>query len=194
MLNMKKNSLFILIVVLGFTGCSTSPTVPQAPTEDQSIAAEQVEEREHVIVSPAPDDSAVATQQDFDEISTTVNKPIVPVSPAVIESSKQNAAVVALLDSAQQHKLDGDLRSAQTSLQRAQRIAPRDPEVYYALANTHRDLQDYALAEQVALKGVSIVQGQPTQLHRFWILIADIRSEAGNFSGAEKAQEMANRY
>jgi len=194
MLNMKKNSLLILIIVMGFTGCSTSPTVPQPPTEDQSVTTEQIEEREHVIVSPVPDNSDVATQQDFDEISTTVNKPIVPISPSVIEPSKQSAAVVTLLDSAQQYKQDGDLRSAQTSLQRAQRIAPRDPEVYYALANTHRDLEDYALAEQVALKGVSIVQGQPTQLQHFWTLIADIRSEAGNLSGAEKAKEMANRY
>ena len=194
MLNMKKNSLLILIIVMGFTGCSTSPTVPQAPTEDQSASTEEPDEKDLVIVSPVPDDSGIASQQDIDEITTTANKPIVPVSPSVIEPSKQNAAVVALLDSAQQHKLDGDLRSAQTSLQRAQRIAPRDPEVYYELANTHRDLQDYALAEQVALKGVSIVQGQPTQLHRFWTLIADIRTEAGNFSGAEKAKEMANRY
>jgi Flp pilus assembly protein TadD len=194
MLNMKKNSLLILIIALGFTGCSTSPTIPQAPIEDQSASTEQSEQRDLVIVSPVPDDSRIASQQDIDETSTTANKPIVPVSPSVIEPSKQNAAVVALLDSAQQHKLDGDLRSAQTSLQRAQRIAPRDPEVYFALANTHRDLQNYALAEQVALKGVSIVQGQPAQLQHFWILIADIRLEAGNFSGAEKAKEMANRY
>lgn len=194
MLNMKKNSFFILIIVMGFTGCSTSPTVPQVPIEDHSASTEQLEEREHVIVSPVPDDAGIASQQDIDEVSSIANKPIVPVSPAVIEPRKQNAAVIALLDSAHQYKQDGDLRSAQTSLQRAQRIAPRDPEVYYALANTHRELQNYALAEQVALKGVSIVQGQPTQLHRFWTLIADIRSEAGNFRGAEKAEQMANRY
>lgn len=193
MLTVKKNSLLILIMVGGFTGCSTSPTVPPVPTEDHSAAtAEQSVEKTQVIVSPAPDESGVATQVDIDD--STTNKAIVPVSPSVIAPSKQNAAVVALLDSAQQQKRDGDLRSAQTSLQRAQRIAPRDPEVYYALANTHRDLQNYALAEQVALKGVSIVQGQPTQLHRFWTLIADIRSDAGNFSGAEKAEAMANRY
>ena len=193
MLNMKKQGLLLLIVIT-FSGCSTSPTVPQSATEDHSISTEQSVERESVIVSPAPDESGIASQQDIEESSTITNKAIVPVSPSVIEPSKQNAAVVALLDSAQQHKLEGDLRSAQTSLQRAQRIAPRDPEVYYALANTHRDLQDYALAEQVALKGVSIVQGQPTQLLRFWTLIADIRSDAGNLSGAEKAKEMANRY
>ena len=194
MLNMKKNNLLILIMVIGFTGCSTSPTVPPVPTEDHSATTEQAVEKEQVIVSPAPDESGVATQVDIDDSTTTTNKAIVPVSPSVIAPSKQNTAVVALLNSAQQQKRDGDLRSAQTSLQRAQRIAPRDPEVYYALANTHRDLQDYALAEQVALKGVSIVQGQPTQLKRFWTLIADIRSDAGNFSGAEKAEAMANRY
>jgi Flp pilus assembly protein TadD len=123
-----------------------------------------------------------------------INKPIVPVSPTTIETHHQSDAVIALLSSAEAAQQQGDFKSAQTTLQRAQRIAPRDPSVYYKLAVTHQNLEDYRLAEQVALKGVSIVQGQRPQLRKFWLLIADIRLQAGDIVAAERAEHTASRY
>jgi Flp pilus assembly protein TadD len=107
---------------------------------------------------------------------------------------QQNPAIIALLDSAKQQTNGGNLRAAQTSLQRAQRIAPRDPEVYYSLADTHRRLGEFLQAEQVALKGVAIAQGQNTQLRRLWTLIASIRNDSGDVEGADKAAGIAQRY
>jgi len=123
-----------------------------------------------------------------------INKPIVPVSPTTIEVDLQNDAVTALLDSAKVALLQGDLKSAQTLLQRVQRIAPRDPNVYYKLASTHLDLKDYKLAENVALKGVSLAQGQDFQLRKFWLMIANIRMQSGDIIAAEKAEHTASRY
>lgn len=123
-----------------------------------------------------------------------INKPIVPVSPATIKTRHQSNAVIALLSSAEAAQQQGDFKSAQTTLQRAQRIAPRDPSVYYKLAVTHQNLEDYRLAEQVALKGVSIVQGQRAQLRKFWLLIAGIRLQAGDIVAAERAEHTAGRY
>ena len=123
-----------------------------------------------------------------------INKPIVPVSPTAIEVDLQNDAVTALLDSAKTALLQGDLKAAQTILQRVQRIAPRDPNVYYKLASTHLDLKDYKLAENVALKGVSLAQGQDFQLRKLWLMIADIRLQSGDIIAAEKAEHTASRY
>ena len=123
-----------------------------------------------------------------------INKPIVPVSPTAIEVDLQNDAVTALLDSAKTALLQGDLKAAQTILQRVQRIAPRDPNVYYKLASTHLDLKDYKLAEHVALKGVSLAQGQDFQLRKLWLMIADIRLQSGDIIAAEKAEHTASRY
>lgn len=123
-----------------------------------------------------------------------INKPIVPVSPATIEVDLQNDAVTILLDSAKAALLQGDLKSAQTILQRVQRIAPRDPNIYYKLASTHLDMKDYKLAENVALKGVSLAQGQDFQLRKFWLMIADIRMQSGDIIAAEKAEHTASRY
>lgn len=178
-------------------GCSSTPLVP---TEDRNklppkqTQTEQVPTVDRAIVLPLPEDTISQSQAVIEPIKTTPNTVIVPVSPSTIATSQQSPAVIALLDEASRYSQQGDLRSAQTRLQRAQRIAPHDPEIYYALAKTHVELQDYRLAEQVALKGVSIVQGQSNQLHRFWTLIAQIRTAAGNSSGAKQAQQTANRY
>lgn len=118
----------------------------------------------------------------------------VPSAPKSLPEAPRNTAVIALLDTATAQQQEGDYRSAQTTLQRAQRIAPQDPEVYYKLAGTHRDLEDYALAEQVALKGITIVQGRPDQLKQFWLLLAEIYTLAGNDQKAKAAQVKAASY
>jgi tetratricopeptide (TPR) repeat protein len=186
----------ILSAVLAMTGCSSTLVVP---TEDRNNTSPRVEQTKPVIndsaiAIPLPEEAVNQSQQSTAPLTTEPNAISVPISPSVIEPAQQNTAVIALLNEANNYFKQGDLRSAQTSLQRAQRIAPRDPQVYYTLANTHLTLQDYGLAEQVALKGVSIVQGQPDQLNQFWNLIAFIRDAAGNTSGAKQARETASRY
>ncbi|MFW5426183.1 MAG: tetratricopeptide repeat protein [Methylophagaceae bacterium] len=192
------NTFRILIVslVVGFSGCTVVPPVPQAPLEDRDVVIEPEVVEPTVIVSAVEDESVVQSSSEIgeDEVIELPNKVIVPVAPSSIESAPKNAAVVALLDSAKQQAQGGEIQAAQTSLQRAQRIAPREPEVYYELAKVHIELEDYGLAEQVALKGVSIVQGQPKQLNRFWLLITKIRSAAGNSAGAKKAKALADGY
>jgi len=174
--------LLLAALLLSVSACSTvQPIPPVKPPVEVPPAAVSI---------PMPDRSVIAEVPEPIEI----NKPIVPVSPQVIETRQQNDAVVALLNSAESAQQQGDYKSAQSTLQRAQRIAPRDPNVYYRLAETHRNLEDYRLAEQVALKGVSIVQGQRVQLRRFWLLIADIRMQAGNITAAEQAEQIAERY
>lgn len=109
-------------------------------------------------------------------------------------ASIDNAAIVALLDSARQESSQGDLRSAQTRLERAQRIAPREPEVYFQLADVKRQLGQFMDAEQVALRGVDVASGQSAQLRRLWALISQIRTEAGDLAGANDARVEAARH
>ena len=127
-----------------------------------------------------------------------------PSSPATQSPSTQpsasqpgsvdNAAVVALLDTARQETSQGDLRAAQTRLERAQRIAPREPEVYFQLADVKRQLGQFMDAEQVALRGVDVASGQSAQLRRLWALVSQIRTEAGDLAGANDAREEASRH
>lgn len=194
---MKTYRIVLLTAVLTIAGCSSTPLVP---TEDRyklppkQTQTKEVPTLERATVVPLPADTASQSPAVIEPIKTTPNTVIVPASPSTIATNQQSPAVITLLDEASRYTRQGDLRAAQTRLQRAQRIAPSDPEVYFALAKTHIQLEDYALAEQVALKGVSIVQGQDNELHRFWTLIAQIRSAAGNIIGAKHAQQKADNY
>ena len=164
--------------------CSTTPYQPsQPPVDDRSNEPTLPQPPETPAYPPVEDAPAEQPRSAQPAPSPQVQTPI-----------KQSPAVVALLDKAEQARVSGDLRSAQNNLQRAQRIAPRDPKVYYSLAQTHMSLEDYDLAEQVALKGVSLSSGNNVLLKRFWQLLTEIRLRAGDVSGAEVAKLRAQKY
>ncbi len=170
-------------------GCSIAPSQPpRPPVEDRGSQAEPRQEPRPAPQQP-PSEPAVATPLPDSGPSATPGPSTAP-APQV----QQSPAVVALLSDAEQSRNTGDYRAAQGSLQRAQRIAPRDPEVYYSLALTHMELEDYGLAEQVALKGVSVAQGNADQLRRLWQLLAKIRLRAGDPAGSRQAEQKAASY
>ncbi|MBR9885867.1 tetratricopeptide repeat protein [Marinobacterium lacunae] len=191
-----------LAAVLGammLAGC-VGPNPYVTPVEDRSNrqvttppppgSVESVEPSPGVSVQPIEDVPVFRPQRETLPESGSIN-----VAPTEMPASEpRNAAVVALLDTANRNTQGGDLRAAQNSLERALRIAPRDPQVYYQLADVQRRLGQFMQAEQVALKGVNVANGQPTELRRLWSLIALIRSDAGNGAGARAAQQEASRY
>lgn len=196
------------------TGCATSNPFSNIPVEDRSSGAAAVQqpvqtEPSGVVVTPMDPglgvrplevEPIVRAQREVlppaDEVwQPSPVTPTAPVpSPVESPASVDNAAVVALLDTAKQETAQGDLRAAQTRLERAQRIAPREPEVYYQLADVKRQLGQFMDAEQVALRGVDVASGQNASLRRLWALISQIRTEAGDLAGADDARQQASRY
>ncbi len=76
--------------------------------------------------------------------------------------------MLALLTSAQQMERSGNLSGASASLERAQRIAPREPQVLYRLAEVRLAQGDAAQAEQLARRGLSYAGGRPTLQASLW--------------------------
>jgi hypothetical protein len=121
-----------------------------------------------------------------------------PVAPSGIPSAGGLAAdeqldgpVLALLTTAQQQQSNGDLNGASSSLERAQRIAPSEPQVLYRLAQVRLAQGDAAQAEQVAQRGLTYASGRPTLQASLWGLIAQARDKQGNASGAAQARQKA---
>lgn len=124
--------------------------------------------------------------------------PSAPVAPSGIPSAGGLAAdeqldgpVLALLTTAQQQQSSGDLNGASSSLERAQRIAPSEPQVLYRLAQVRLAQGDAAQAEQVAQRGLTYANGRPTLQASLWGLIAQAREKQGNASGAAQARQRA---
>lgn len=115
-----------------------------------------------------------------------------PSSSGGLSADEQlDGPVLALLTTAQQQQGDGDLDGAASSLERAQRIAPREPQVLYRLAEVRLAQGDAAQAEQFARRGLSYANGRPQLQASLWDLVAQSREKQGDAAGAAQARERA---
>lgn len=116
----------------------------------------------------------------------------IPSSNTGLAADEQlDGPVLALLTTASQQQGSGDLNGAAASLERAQRIAPREPQVLYKLAQVQLAQGNAAQAEQVARRGLSLSGGRPTLQASLWDLIAKCREQQGDASGAAEARQKA---
>lgn len=161
----------IVLLVLLLQACSTPlpprPSPPPPVVEQGLPAPEQ---------QPAP-----------------VPVPSVPVQPQpqTHTVTRHSPAVVALLGQAETQANGGDLAAAAVSLERARRIDPRNPVIYYHLATVRLEQGEPAQAEQLAVKSTSLASGNRVQQARNWRLIAQARRAQGNPDGAIAAERRA---
>jgi len=99
--------------------------------------------------------------------------------------------VLALLTTAQQQQGSGDYNGASSSLERAQRIAPREPQVLYRLAQVRLAQGDAAQSEQLARRALTYANGRPDLQAGLWNIIAQAREKQGDSAGAALARQKA---
>jgi tetratricopeptide (TPR) repeat protein len=138
-------------------------------------------------LSTGPISSAGAYQQP----STPSMPSGIPAGGSLAGDEQLDGPVLALLTSAQQQQGSGDLEGASSSLERAQRIAPREPQVLYRLAEVRLAQGDAAQAEQLARRGLSFANGRPALQAGLWGLIGQARERQGDPAGAAQARERA---
>ncbi|MDO8332585.1 MAG: hypothetical protein Q7T02_01210 [Pseudomonas sp.] len=126
----------------------------------------------------------------FKVIKSTVPSGI-PNTAGLAGDEQLDGPVLALLTTAQQQQANGDLNGASSSLERAQRIAPREPQVLYRLAEVHLAQGDAAQAEQLARRGLSYASGRASLQASLWELIAQARERQGDPAGAAEARQQA---
>jgi hypothetical protein len=115
----------------------------------------------------------------------------IPSGGSLSADEQLDGPVLALLTTAQQQQGSGDLNGAASSLERAQRIAPREPQVLYRLAEVRLAQGDAAQAEQLARRGLTYANGRPQLQAGLWELIAQSREKQGDPQGAAQARERA---
>jgi len=147
-------------------------------------------------ITPGPVSSEPFTPQ-----SNTSNYSM-PAAPSGIPRANSNASgfsadeqldgpVLALLTTAQQQQSGGDYNGASSSLERAQRIAPREPQVLYRLAQVRLAQGDAAQSEQLARRALTYANGRPDLQSGLWNIIAQAREKQGDAAGAALARQKA---
>ncbi|MEH6471622.1 MAG: tetratricopeptide repeat protein [Halopseudomonas sp.] len=95
-------------------------------------------------------------------------------APAVSSYAGPSPALLALMEQADGLESKGDQQGALAQLERAQRIAPRDPLVYLQLARLRLHMNDRARAEQLARRGLSLSGGDADLDAAFKALLAEL--------------------
>lgn len=170
------------------SGAGMSVPTPQTPQ------ASQRDEGGVVVLVPDEDGGSSAIESyplDSAPVSSQPSGGVSSSRGSLQQDEQLDGPVLALLTSARQHEGSGDLNSASASLERALRIAPREPQVLYRLAQVRLDQGDAAQAEQLARRGLSYAAGRPTLQAGLWGLVADARERQGDAAGAAQARQRA---
>lgn len=83
-----------------------------------------------------------------------------PAAPAAVEPAQSDSAVDQLLGEAMQRRSEGDIEGAISLSERALRIDPRSPRVYYVLGVLQYDKGEVASALQLARKARTLDTGR----------------------------------
>ena len=142
-------------------------------------------------VNSTPIQTAPVNQGTYNMPSTPSGIPSSSNAGGLSADEQLDGPVLALLTTAQQQQAGGDLNGASSSLERAQRVAPREPQVLYRLAQVLMAQGDAPQAEQFARRGLSLANGRPDLQASLWALIGDARAAQGDAAGAAQARQKA---
>ncbi|MGR9086710.1 MAG: tetratricopeptide repeat protein [Gammaproteobacteria bacterium] len=116
--------------------------------------------------------------------------PFEPIEPPASSSPAVGALVVA----ANQNSRSGNVEVAASSIDRALKIEPRNPSLYYKLALLRLKQNKPQEAEDLAKKS-ALLAGSDKQLKRHsWLLIAHARELRRDMQGARQARAKANSF
>lgn len=200
-----KNKLGVSLMLLVFLAGCAGTARQSIPVIDAGDAGQQPAGHKAVDAYPAPEgvyqqpqDKSLprlpiqAEEHEYETQDSAEPGQTLAAEPVQQASRAQPAAPVqALLRTAQQQQASGDLNGAAASLERAQRIAPREPQVLYRLAEVRLAQGDAAEAEQLAQRGLSFSSGHAALQAGLWDLIAEAREQRGDRDGAEQARTRA---
>ena len=171
-----------VVVMVPGGGATTSAPISSAPWTPGPITPGPS--------NSAPIDSAPINQGTYNMPSTPSGIP--SANAGGLSADEQlDGPVLALLTTAQQQQGGGDLNGASSSLERAQRVAPREPQVLYRLAQVRMAQGDAPQAEQFARRGLTLANGRPDLQASLWALIGDARAAQGDAAGAAQARQKA---
>lgn len=176
----------VTVMVPGGGAVSTPIQTSAAPISTSPITPGPVYNMPSQSTPVAPAASTTYTMP-----STSAPTGIPSAGGGLAADEQLDGPVLALLTTAQQQQGGGDYNGASSSLERAQRIAPREPQVLFRLAQVRLAQGDAAQAEQLARRALTYANGRPDLQASLWETIAQAREKQGDSAGAALARQKA---
>mgnify|MGYP001283271358 FL=1 len=180
-----------LMCVVFLVGCAQAP-VSRPPVVDASWRAnedDRVISSMRVVPKVSPDDKTKNVERN----KVTPIEPIAKIEP--VDQPKEvreiAPAVLSLLEEADQLRTAGDLVGASARLERAQRIAPTEPEVYFQLSSLRLEQGSLEAAANIATQGVDLSGTDQAMKRDLYTVIARAKDALGDIAGASEARRLA---
>lgn len=138
----------------------------------------------------APDERDDETRASEQEQDTTISIG----NDGTILHSVSNRTVALLWERAESARSEDRLEDAIGTLERALQISPENSVLWSRLAELQLEQNEYAAAENLALRSNSLAGDQPRLRYRNWLLIAEARDRRGDDAGAQEARAEADHY
>ena len=172
-------------------GCTQAP-VSRPPVVDASWRAnedDRVTKSPRVISVPTPD----IQREKGERNEVTPIDPVAKIEP--IDQPEQQTeippAVLSLLEQADELRSAGDFAGASARLERAQRIAPTEPEVYFQLSSLRLEQGSLEDAVSIATQGVDLAESDQAMKRDLYTVIARSKDALGDAAGAAEARQLA---
>lgn len=181
-------SLFCLAFV---AGCTLAP-VSRPPVLDASWRASERD----LVESPGIgiSESSKNAMPEVNELNKVTPVGVVPKLRPIDQPKEQvdmPLAALSLLKQADQLRGAGDFSGASSRLERAKRIVPNEPEIYFQLSSLRLDQGSLEDAVNIATQGL-VLAGEDRAMKRdLYILIARAHDALGDQDGATKARHLA---
>ena len=181
------------LCVAFLVGCTQAP-IARPPVVDASWRATEDDRRIAPGRSslPAPD----RTRESGETNAVTPIEPVARIEPIdkPASSSSMSPAVLSLLEQADSLREAGDLAGASARLERAQRIAPDEPEVYFQLSTVRLEQGRFEEAANIAGQAVDFAVSDNAMKRDLYTLIARARDAIGDTAGAGEARRLARSF
>ncbi len=183
----------LAILILHLASCASNPAASEVPVVEAGMPAQRT-------TAVRPREAPGQTQPGSAEPVTTAGfgsgrdqDPVAPPTP-LTEPQPTGVAVLALLETADLQRADGQLAAAAASLERALRIEPQNPWTWYRLAAVRLQQDRLDQAEQLARRADSRAGADNEVRTAAWRLIAQIRERRGDRAGARQARQQADAF
>ena len=185
-----------LVLLACLSGCAASPFKSgKAEPSESSTASPSAGSRDAqagsgpVLTSPP---AIAAPSGDGTEVIAAPQPRLPAERPARrMAPPKLSPATQALVTQATAQRKRGDMPGAAISLDRALRIEPSNPLLWIEMGKLRLDQRNYAQAESMGRKALSMSVGEGTTQAAAWTLIADSLQARGRNLQAQEAREKA---
>jgi tetratricopeptide (TPR) repeat protein len=178
-----------LCLALAASGCAVDPFRPAEPGSSSGRGAPQPQSGSAPVLSAPPVIAAPGPEQE-PVIAAPTPTPLPherPKSPA----ATLGPASKALVSQAEAQRKKGDLPGATVTMERALRIEPNNPLLWIEMGRLRMDQRNFAQAEGMGRKALSMSVGDDRTQSQAWQLIADSLRARGRNPEAQQAADRA---